>query len=260
MANKKVHTDVFGFIKPLVDVHTMGMFTMANLLKDCGYKVYIANDAINEAVEKVQKLNNYGLIKQWILNHRINRICFSYRLDPQDGCDYFMNLYSRLLADNMMLTQGGPIKDFSFAGLPDTCELVKVKTHGKVLCFPGNESPKESLMAYGVVENDIPTTQNPDNVYDKMRWDFAKKVIESDSYKLIGEQDHYGYATCGEDNDSFVARLLYAYEKHTLPIIRTHSGPYNPNREEALKEYNSWVKDLAQSKLLDILSIFVFLD
>ena len=52
-----------------------------------------------------------------------------------------------------------------------------------------------------------------------------------------------------------MARLEYARKKHALPIIRTHSGPYNPNRMEALKEYNSWCRDLAQSQLLDVLSI-----
>ena len=50
-------------------------------------------------------------------------------------------------------------------------------------------------------------------------------------------------------------RLEYAKTKGSLPIVRTHSGPYNPNRMEALKEYNSWCVDLAQSKLLDVLSI-----
>lgn len=255
MANKNIHTDVFGFIKPLVDVHTMGMFTMANLLKDCGYRVFIANDAVSEAVEKIPKVNNYSLVKQWIVENGITRICFSYRLDPQEGCDYFMHLYSRLKADHMMQAQGGPLKDFSFAGLPDTCDFVKAMAQGDVLLFPGNESPKESLMAYGVPEEDLPNTLNPNNAYDNMRWDFAKKLIESESYKLIGPQDHYGYAACGESNDTYLARLEYARRKHSLPIIRTHSGPYNPNREEALKEYNSWVKDLAQSKLLDILSI-----
>ena len=69
------------------------------------------------------------------------------------------------------------------------------------------------------------------------------------------EQDHYGYPECGRNDDSYVARLNYARQKHTLPIIRTHSGPYNPNREEALKEYNSWCKQLAQTRLLDVLSI-----
>ena len=106
-----------------------------------------------------------------------------------------------------------------------------------------------------VPKNLMPQALNQDNPYDNMRWDFAKKLIESERYKLEPPLDHLGYKECGKENDSFVARLEYARKKHALPIIRTHSGPYNPNRMEALKEYNSWCRDLAQSQLLDVLSI-----
>lgn len=252
----KVHSnDVFGFIKTKVDVHTMGIYTMANLLRDCGYKVVIAKDDIGKAVEHLQKVNNYSLFKHWIEVNGVNRIGFSYRMDPRDGCDYFMTMYEQLKADNMLIEQGGPIKEFSFAGLPDTCELVKQKTDGRVIMFPGNEPPVVSLRRYGVPENVLPASLNNDNPYDNMRWDFAKKLVESEQWKLESAQDHYGYKECGEKNDTYIARLEYARSKHSLPIIRTHSGPYNPNRIEALKEYNSWCKDLAESKLLDVLSI-----
>ena len=56
MENKAHSNDVFGFIKTKVDVHTMGIYTMANLLRDCGYKVVVAKDEIGEAVEKLKKL------------------------------------------------------------------------------------------------------------------------------------------------------------------------------------------------------------
>lgn len=247
--------DVFGFIKPLVDAHTMGIYTITNLLRDCGYKVVIAKDDINEAVEHLKKVNNYSLLKKWIETYNINRIGFSYRMDPQDGCDYFLTLYEQLKSDNMFVEQGGSIKELSFAGLLDTCELVKQKTDGKVLTFPGNESPIVSLRKYGVPEHILPASLNNNNPYDNMRWVFAKMLVENESWRLEPSQDHYGYKECGKDNDSYVARLEYAKRKKSLPIIRTHSGPYNSNRLEAMKEYNSWCKDLAESKLLDILSI-----
>lgn len=246
---------IFGFLKPLVDVHTMGLFTMANLLRDCGYIVYIAPDDIQEAIENIQKLNNYNLLKHWIISNNITRLSFSYRLDPQEGCDYFLHFYHQLLADKMFATDGGIITDFSFAGLPDTCDLIRHKLSNAVLYFPGNESPIESLKMYGVPDNLLPKALLQDNEYDTMRWNFAKKLIEEEVYKLEPEQDHYGYPECGRNDDSYVTRLNYARQKHTLPIIRTHSGPYNPNREEALKEYNSWCKQLAQTRLLDVLSI-----
>lgn len=255
MKHKVVSNDVFGFIKPLVDVHTMGEYTIANLLKDCGYKVYIAKDDVNGAVEKIQKINNYSLVKRWILDHNITRLGFSYRLDPQQGYDYFMALYNLLKADNMFSANGGPLIEISFAGLPDACELVKGMTQGHVMVFPGNEPPIVSLRMYRVPEDCLPEALVQDNWYDKMRWNFAKKLIEKGSYKLEPAQDHYGYKECGQKNDSYIARLQYARMKHALPIIRTHSGPYNTNRLEALNEYNSWCRDLAKSKLLDVLSI-----
>ena len=247
--------DVFGFIKPLVDVHTMGVYTMANLLRDCGYRVYVSNDDVNEAVEQIHKINNYSLVKSWIVRNGITRLGFSYRLDPIEGCDYFLSLYHHLKDDNMFADNGGQLQQLFFAGLPDTCELVKGKTQGEILVFPGNESPIESLTMLHVPEGLMPAALNQNNPYDNMRWDFAKKLIASERYKLEQPLDHYGYKECGADNDTYVARLQYAKEKHALPIIRTHSGPYNPNRLEALKEYNSWCRELAQSRLLDVLSI-----
>lgn len=255
MKSNHISSDTFGFIKPLVDVHTMGVYTIANLLRDCGYKVVVAKDDVNEAVEKIQKVNNYSLVKKWIVDNSINRLGFSYRLDPQEGCDYFMKLYLQLKGDNMLSEQGGPIKEVAFAGLPDTCELIKGKTNNKVTVFIGNETPVESLNLYQVPEEVFPDSLTINNDYDNFRITFAKKLIESESWKLEVPLDHHGYSLCGKDNDSYEARLEYARRKNSLPIIRTHSGPYNPNRYEALKEFNSWCKDLAKSNFLDVLSI-----
>lgn len=247
--------EIFGFLKPLVDVHTMGVYTILNLLRDCGYMVHFANDEVNKALENIKSLNNYGLVKRWILNNGITRLGFSYRLDPNEGCDYFMSLFSMLDGDNMFSEKGGPLIEISFAGLPDTCDLVRGKAGDRVLFFPGNESPIESLKKYKIPENLFPKSMINDSEYDSMIWNFAKKVIQSEHYKLEAPRDHYGYSNCGTDRDSYLERLNYARTKRTLPIIRTHSGPYNPNRFEALKEYNSWCEDLAKSKLLDVLSI-----
>lgn len=255
MENKILSNDVFGFIKPLVDVHTMGIYTIANLLRDCGYRVIVGTDDINKAIEKIQKINNYSLFKLWLVTNNINRLGFSYRLDPQDGFEFFMSVYEQLRSDNMLFEDGGQIKELSFAGLPDTCELVRGKTNGRVLIFQGNETPIESLAKYGIPQDSLPDSLINDNEYDKMRWEFAKKLVASEKWEKEPIQDHFGYKECGMDNDTYIARLEYARKHHSLPIIRTHSGPYNPNRLEALKEYNSWCKDLAKSKLLDVLSI-----
>ena len=246
---------VFGLLKPNVDVHTMGLCTIANLLRDCGYTVHIAGEDVNSALEDVRKVNNWSLVKKWITDNAITRIGFSYRLDPKEGCDYFMAFLSHLKEDNMLLEDGGNVEELSFAGLPETCALIDAKSDGQVILFPGNETPVESLRRYGVPEELIPESVVNDSQYDSMIADFARRYIESGKHLLKEPLDHYGYPECGTDRDSFVARLTYAEKKGTLPIIRTHSGPYNPDRMEALKEYNSWCRDLAASRLLDVLSI-----
>ena len=72
-----------------------------------------------------------------------------------------MKLYTHLQNDNMFIEQGGVIKEITFAGLPDTCELIKRKTDNKVLVFIGNESPIESLRMYNVPDEIL----NPKNLW-----------------------------------------------------------------------------------------------
>lgn len=246
---------VYGFVKPLVDVHTMGMFSMGNMLRDCGYRVIMAQQDVNAAVENIQKLNNYSLFEKWIIDNNITRLGFSYRLDPKEGCDYFMALYSLLKSNNMLCEHGGSLELIAFAGLPETCSMIAGYTDGRVAVFAGEDTLSESLIKMGVSIEQISSAISQDIQYDTMRMDFAKKIIEREDWKDVQPIDHWSYSLCGTDNDTYVERLRYARQKQTLPIIRTHSGPYNPDRIEALKEYNSWCKELSKSRLLDVLSI-----
>ena len=88
--------EVFGLVKTGIDVHTLGITTIANLLRDCGYTCYISPEEISIAVESIHKLNNFSLLQKWIVEHHITRIGFSYRLDPQEAKDYFCHLFYEL--------------------------------------------------------------------------------------------------------------------------------------------------------------------
>ena len=247
--------DVFGFLKTNVDVHTMGISSISNLLRESGYKVVIADVEIMKASEEIRKVNNISLIQKWIKDNNISILGFSYRLDPNDGYKYFYTLYNQLINANCFEKDGGTIKYISFAGLPDTCKMVKEVLGDKIIYFHGDESLVESLKKYGVPESKYPNSFVSIQPYDDALNEFAKKYIESEAYKLVHNQDHYGYPTCGTDKDSFLERLVYCKNRKSLPIIRVHAGPYSSNRLEAIVEYKSWVKDLASSKLLDVLSI-----
>ena len=247
--------DVFGLLKTSIDVHTLGLSTVYHLLLDCGYHCYISPEEVSEAVEDIKKLNNYGIIKRWINQNHISVLGFSYRLDPHEARDYFCKLYYALQADNMFADNGGSIKLIYFAGLPDSCELVQRELGSHITVFKGDEPPKETLLKLGVPERKLPRELVLSSQYDRMRTDFAKKLIESESYKTFKAKDHLGYPSAGTKKDSVIDRLNYCIANHSLPLIRAHAGPYNPNRVEAVKDFMDWAKALSSSRYLDILSI-----
>ena len=45
---------VFGIIKTLIDAHTMGIYSVAALLRECGYKVMIAPESVQDALGKIE--------------------------------------------------------------------------------------------------------------------------------------------------------------------------------------------------------------
>ncbi len=248
--------DVFGLIKPEIDVHTMGLMNFANDLRECGYDVIIADKIVNTAIEEIQKLDNINILKNWIQKNNITRLGFSYRLDPNDGVKLFLKLLEQLKSNGLYSqTNLSIIRGIHFAGLPDTCQRIKQITNSEILTFSGECSNIDVLVQLGINKDKISKSLLQENDYDKMRFQFAKKIIDTEIYKTTKPLDHLGYASCGKTNDNYLDRLDYCKKRHTLPIIRTHSGPYNSNREEALKEYNCWCKDLARSQLLDVLSI-----
>jgi hypothetical protein len=253
--NHLLLNEVFGFIKPSVDIHTLGVSTMSHLLIDCGYRVFLAPRSIEDAVSDVRKLDNFIVLKKWIINNGITRISFSYRLDPREGKDFFCNLYYVLKQGKLLSEDSGLVRGVSFAGLPDTCELIKQELGDSVLYYPGDETPVEALMLQGVPKSRLPKTLLQTNSYDRERWNFAENLIASEKHKNIIHQDHYGYKGCGTKIDSYERRLEYCRSNTSLPIIRAHVGPYQPNRVEAVEEFLGWTRDLAATKLLDVLSI-----
>ena len=246
---------IFGLVKTKIDVHTLGLTTIANLLEDCGYKVYISDSHLSEAIENVQNENSFSLVKKWIEEHRITNLGFSYRLDPLAAQEYFLKLIEQLKAHKVFREDGGTLNQIFFAGLPEACKKIKEILGDKIIVFPGDEAPIESLTMLGVPSNRISSELTASSEYDNVRWSFANDLISSEIYKNYPVRDHLGYPTAGTLKDNFVERLEYAKKRQSLPLIRAHVGPYNSNRVEAIKEFLSWEKDLAESKYLDILSI-----
>ena len=247
---------IFGFLKPSIDAHTLGISTISKYLRDCGYKTIIANPLISKVITELENPANVQLLKKWIIDNQINQIGFSYRLDPQDAQKYFRQLIFTLRNIGLLSkNRETQISNVYFAGLPDACTGILKEYNGAFNTFCGDESVVESLMKMDVPESKIPSELHEGSIYDEIRTTFAKKLISEGKYLERKPFDRSLYPDFGSRNDSVIKRLNMAASVKQLPLIRVHVGPYDSDRQKALCQFKSWLKELGQSGYLDIVSI-----
>jgi hypothetical protein len=251
-------TDVFGFIKPELDAHTLGVMAAAELLKDCGYRVVIGDDPIERAAQTLQLQDNQTIIKEWIAEKNITRIGLSYRLDQQDAVRLFQQLMLLLESNQLMTVQGGPIKLVFFGGLPQGAEAIRMEYQvtEAVETFIGGETAKETLIKMGIPEQRIAKHIKEESHYDTMLRTFGKSVIDDQTYKTEKPIGLMHYAEYGTASDTLLKRMAHRRDI-SRPLIRAHVGPYDASahRLDNLHEFVKWVEVLAKSGHLDVLSI-----
>jgi hypothetical protein len=247
--------EVFGLIHPAIDAHTLGISSVAQLLQDCGYTVVIADASVCDAANQPSYLDNIEIVLDWIRQHGISRLGFSYRLDPAEGAERFGRLLHQLRERRMLAEQGGPLRGIYFAGLPAACERV-VREHGDLVeTFDGDETPAQTLRKCGVPPSRIPSAMSAEVDYDEFRLRFGQELVASGKHLRIQPPDRSGYPQFGTAQDTVLARIRYAQQNRQTPLMRAHVGPYLPDREAAVRLFLDWTRQLAQAGLLDVLSI-----
>jgi len=247
--------EIFGLVRPTVDAHTLGISAVEQLLKDCSFKVVIADATICQAVSEPAKVDNLFFFEQWLSKHRITRLGFSYRLDPQNGVERFSQLLNQLRERRLLQEQEGPITGLYFAGLPDACVLIRQKYGDLVQVFYGDETPGETLTKLGIEPSRRSREILEQTSYDDARLDFAREVIASERHLRIKPVDRSGYDGFGTEKDRVMARVNHATRNGLPPLMRAHVGPYLPNRKDAVRLFLDWTRQLAKDGFLDVLSI-----
>lgn len=251
------NNEIFGLVKPKVDAHTLGIHNAADLLKDCGYKVIMADEGIEIALNEISYEPRKKELINWIRGNRITRLGISYRLDPKDAETMMGSLVEGLKKDRIFHFQGGSLRGIAFAGLPDSCNRIGRQWEGLVTTLNGGESPSDTLTILGVPGNRMPKELREGSLYDQKRMEFGRSIIESQEYRNVLPPGRDGYPAYGTSSDSATERIASRARNGRGPLMRAHVGPYHSDqkREESVREFIDWAKDLAKAGYLDILSI-----
>jgi hypothetical protein len=244
---------VFGFIHPGNDVHTLGISSISSLLEECGYKVEIAGYEVSSSLENLKSPTNQSLFLKWLDEKKITNLGFSYRLDPQDAVSSFDRVYRFLQERERFHDKGGRLKEIYFAGLPQACKQIKDKYHSNIPVFYGDESTVDTLLKLSIPETKIPNSIKQGSFYDEERAKFSKQLIESGDHTFCPPPERKPFNEMGSNKDSLIKRLQF--NNTDLPLFRAHVGPYLKDYKEAKNLFNSWLKTLAATKYLDIVSI-----
>ena len=257
-----LHSTVYGFIKPANDAHTLGLQSAAELLRECGYRVVIANPKVQRALSHYREVPARREIIDWIKTENISRLGLSYRLDQADAVNMVGYLYEELKSSSLMSFQGGAVEIIIFGGLPRTCQSIQREFKGPLVCFQGGESVKETLELMKVPTDIIPKTILEVGKYDDSLLQFGRDIIASAEYWDEKNVASFCYPEYGTKNDSLLKRLNAVQNSSAdfigqRPLMRAHVGPYISEQKlpEAVKECGDWCKQLAQAGLLDILSL-----
>jgi hypothetical protein len=243
--------DRFGFCQPLLDVHTMGLVQAAQLLEECGYAAAVADRDTREAIDS----RSVSALAKWVRSNAFTALGFAYRLSPQDGLRCFTAFVEDLRAASLLSAEGGPVRALFFAGLPETCELVSVRFPSVAAVFPGDETPAETLRLFGVPPARIPASVAAGAAYDDSLLAFGRDLVSKGEYSAVRPVDRSGSPRFGQRGERLADRLAYGKAASLPPLVRSHMGPYLPDRREAVSLFYDWTRRLAASGMLDVLSI-----
>ncbi len=121
--------------------------------------------------------------------------------------------------------------------------------------FDGEETPQETLYRLGIRPAAVPRESARALAYDTDRMAFGEQLIRRGDYLALRAPHRGGYPEFGTAKESVSMRIQHAARQQQLPLYRAHMGKYLPDREEAVRLFFRWARDLADLGQLDVLSI-----
>lgn len=247
--------DRIGLVHPASDAHTLGLSYIEELLSGAGMVPLQAPEEVLRALDHPEAAEPARLLRDWILGNGMRAIGYSWRLDPGEGLSLFSRFVETLERTGVLTGSGGPVHSLFFAGLPETCALVKERHPYVAATFLGDEGPAESLALMGISGLALPADIARGAVYDEARLSFGRELVRKAEYLKVAPVDRSRYRMFGKRGDSVMARVNDGTERGLPPLMRAHVGPFLPDRKEAVSLFLDWTARLAGAGFLDVLSI-----
>ena len=181
--------DKIALLKTEIDVHTLGISTIQEILEECGFTVCVADEKLSKVLMFLGDENNASYFIKWLISNKITVVSFSYRLDPRDGVLFFKQMYNVIWQHNMLVENGGQIKFCCFAGLPIACQMVKMEFQESIVVFEGDEKVIDSLKKFKINPDKAPKSLVEIDKYDTFLEKFGSSIINSGDYRLISGVD-----------------------------------------------------------------------
>lgn len=255
MVIKITKADRIGLVRPAVDAHTLGLSSLHQVLQDCGYTTVLADATTCEAFDRPEDPAGFDTIRRWLREHRVTVLGLSYRLSPAEGTAFVAAVLGKLKEGRLLQPQGGPIRAVYFAGLPQTCRMVRRQCPEVAGVFQGDETASETLRILGIDPAVLPRVLAEGIAYDEARLSFGTDLIRKGGHLAVQPVDRGGYEGFGTRHDTLVARVRHSVQHGLGPLFRAHVGPYLPDRAEAVRLFLEWTRRLAAARFLDVLSI-----
>lgn len=247
--------DVIGLVKPAIDAHTLGILSFAQILRDCGISVEIADETVSGEIDGLPGRTSIEALSRWIRERRVDVLGFSYRLDPEHGVEVFASLAELLRAGKLLAREGGPIRALWFAGLPPACRKVERRLPFVDAVFQGDETYQEVLEKLGLPQHLVPEQASAELAYDKARLELGAEIVKNRDYLSVAPVDRSGSPGFGRRGERVADRVRHGAAHKLPPLMRAHVGPYAEDRAQAVALFIDWTKRLARGGLLDVLSI-----
>ena len=228
MASLLDAADRIGFLDPAAESRPLGGLAIEQMLEACGFEAIRAGREICEAAVKASSATAARSLGDWMKGEGVTVVVYGCREEPEFALRLLSYFLVALKSTCSLATEGGRVRTLFFAGLPETCDLVRERFPAVSGVFRGDEGPAEIIEILGLPRSLLPDQAARDVAYDEARTAFGRELVGKGEYLSVGPVDRKGSRRFGQRGDGIAARIAHGAARGLPPIVCATVGPSSP--------------------------------